>query len=166
MPVMIRPLRPDEATSYRAIRLEALRLHPEAFSASFEQEEAESLAFHAARLTGSTVFGAFLDDASDPRGMAGLLIPASPKIAHKCLFWGMYIRPPSRRTGLARQLVEAVIEHARTRAEQIHLSVTASNIPARRLYQSLGFEPYGTEPRALKIDGQYFDDILMVKQLL
>jgi len=219
MAVLIRPLRPDETASYRAIRLEALRLHPEAFAASFEREAAEPLAFHAARLTSGTVFGAFLDagsldeatldegsgrdatvgqheahgknavsglndgtggsgrdEASDLLGMAGLMIPVSPKLAHKGMFWGMYVRPPGRGTGLARQLVEAVIDHARThnastpdasmRLEQIQLSVVAGNLPAGRLYQSLGFEPYGTEKRALKIDGRYFDDILMVKWLL
>jgi len=29
----------------------------------------------------------------------------------------------------------------------------------------LGFELYGTEARSLKVDGQYLDEVLMVKML-
>jgi hypothetical protein len=43
MTLSIRPLLPDEPEFYREIRLEALRLHPEAFGASFEDESARPL---------------------------------------------------------------------------------------------------------------------------
>jgi hypothetical protein len=33
---------------------------------------------------------------------------------------------------------------------------------ARRLYRSLGFEPYGVEPRGLACAGRYFDQELLV----
>ena len=57
MTFTIRPLRVDEAELYRDIRLEALRLHPEAFGASFETEAAQPLAFFQGRLTGNVIFG-------------------------------------------------------------------------------------------------------------
>jgi hypothetical protein len=39
----VRQFRDDEAAPYRDIRLEALRLHPEAFGSAFEQEALQPL---------------------------------------------------------------------------------------------------------------------------
>jgi ribosomal protein S18 acetylase RimI-like enzyme len=78
----------------------------------------------------------------------------------------MYVRSAARGTGLARLLVEAVLEHARERVELIQLSVGSGNVPARRLYASLGFEPFGIEERALKVGDRYLDDVYMVKMLV
>jgi len=164
MSFLIRPLRADEAALYRDIRLEALRLHPDAFSAAFEQEAAQPLSFFERRLTGNTVFAGFLGQGVT--GIAGFMPEAGTKRAHKGHLWGMYVRPAARGTGLARQLVEAVLEHAQDRVELVQLSVIAGNVPAHRLYASLGFTPYGLEQRALKVDGNYLDEVLMVKLLV
>jgi RimJ/RimL family protein N-acetyltransferase len=77
----------------------------------------------------------------------------------------MYVRPAARGTGLARQLVEAVLEYAQDRVELVQLSVIVGNVPAHRLYVSLGFAPYGLEERALKLDGRYYDEVHMVNRL-
>ena len=45
--------------------------------------------------------------------------------------------------------------------EIIHLGVRADNVRAIRLYQDLGFEEVGRFPGFFKIDGQYYDEILM-----
>jgi RimJ/RimL family protein N-acetyltransferase len=157
----IRPLLPGEAELYRDIRLEALRLHPEAFGASFENEAAQPLGFFAGRLTTNVVFGGFRDQAL--LGTAGFMPQTGAKRAHKATLWGMYVRAGARGSGLSRGLVEAVVEHARLRVELIQLSVVAGNGVARRLYASFGFEPYGIEAHSLKVDGAYLDEILMVK---
>jgi ribosomal protein S18 acetylase RimI-like enzyme len=77
----------------------------------------------------------------------------------------MYVRPAARNRGLGRRLVEAVVNHASTRVEQLQLSVVSANEAAFGLYQSMGFSEFGREMRALKHNGQYFDDILMVRFL-
>lgn len=46
--------------------------------------------------------------------------------------------------------------------EQINLTVGHNNKSAKKLYQSVGFELYGTERHSLKINGQYIDEDLMV----
>lgn len=46
--------------------------------------------------------------------------------------------------------------------EQIKLTVVSENHPAKKLYKSLGFEVYGIERNALKFNGQYYDEDLMV----
>jgi ribosomal protein S18 acetylase RimI-like enzyme len=78
----------------------------------------------------------------------------------------MYVRPEARQTGIGRQLVQAVIAHARGQVELLQLTVISDNQPARRLYASLGFEEYGIEPRAAKYRGRYHDDVLMAKMLV
>jgi RimJ/RimL family protein N-acetyltransferase len=158
----IRPLRPDEATVWREIRLEGLRLHPEAFGASYEDELARPESFFAERLTGNTIFGGFQDQAL--LGTAGFMLQPGAKRAHKGLLWGMYVRQAARGSGLSRRLVEAVLDHARERVDLIQLSVVADNPAARRLYTSLGFAPYGIEERALRLGERYLDEVLMVKR--
>ncbi len=100
---------------------------------------------------------------NDLLGIAGFRRLVGPKHCHKGSLWGVYVRPAGRGTGMARRLIERVIEHARDRVELIQLSVVSNNEPARRLYENLGFAGYGIEQRALKHDGVYFDKLLMVK---
>jgi RimJ/RimL family protein N-acetyltransferase len=159
----IRQLREDQPALYREIRLEALRLHPDAFGASFENEAARPLEFFADRLAGNAIFAGFQDGSL--LGTAGFMRETGAKREHKGMLWGMYVRLEGRGTGLARRLVDAVVEHARDRVDLIHLSVVADNVVARRLYASFGFEAYGVETRSLKVDGRYLDEILMVKML-
>jgi ribosomal protein S18 acetylase RimI-like enzyme len=103
-------------------------------------------------------------------GLIGLAIVGfqpleGPKIAHKGVLWGMYVRPEARGTGLATALVGSLIEHAREHVEQIQLTVVSNNPRARRFYQRMGFSEYGLEKKALKYNGVYFDEVLMVRFL-
>lgn len=76
----------------------------------------------------------------------------------------MYVHQDYRNAGIGKKIVTELIEKAKSmlRIEQIYLTVTASNLPAKQLYQSIGFVTYGVEKRALKIEETYFDDELMV----
>jgi ribosomal protein S18 acetylase RimI-like enzyme len=161
--VPIRLLSADDAPAYREIRLEALRLHPAAYSSTFEGEAAHELAWFAERLRGSSVFAAF--DGAHLVGTAGLRVLEGGKVAHKAVLWGIYVRPGTRKGGIGRSLAEAVIDHARARVELIQLSVVRGNDAARRLYASLGFVEYGIEQNAFKQAGVYYDDVLMAKDL-
>ncbi len=49
--------------------------------------------------------------------------------------------------------------------EQIKLTVVSENGTAKKLYKSLGFEVYGVERNALKFNGKYFDEELMVLRI-
>jgi ribosomal protein S18 acetylase RimI-like enzyme len=162
--IELRRLSPADAHLFREIRLDGLQRAPDAFSSTFEVESVQPLSFFADRLNNSTVFGAFRG--SELVGVAGFAVQHGPKHAHKGTLWGMYVRPEARRAGIARRLVQAVIEHARVRVEQIHLSVVSDNQSARRLYVSFGFEEYGIERHGAKYRGIYHDDVLMAKVLV
>jgi len=157
--IVIRRLGASEMELYRAIRLESLRLSPEAYGSDFETEAARPLSAFADRLTQSHLLGAFAGD--ELVGIAGFQREDGPKRRHKGYVWGVYVRPAARGRGLARRLCEGVIDVASREVELLQLSVTATNDPARRLYAHLGFVEFGYERRAHKVDGRYYDDVLM-----
>jgi RimJ/RimL family protein N-acetyltransferase len=161
--LQIRRLEPSDAALFREIRLEALRLNPEAFGSAFEEENVQPLSWFEAALVRRAVFGAFLDGAL--AGTAGYRAQEDPKHAHKAVLWGMYVRADARNAGLGSKLVAAVLDHARGRVEMVQLTVVSENEGARRLYGALGFVEYGYEKRAHKQNGRYYDEILMVKFL-
>ena len=159
----IRLLTPADAPAYRDIRLDGLRQNPHAFVATFEHENTMPLSWFEERLTKAEVFGAFVG--AELLGVAGYWRQDGAKESHKAILWGMYVRPKGRNSGLGKALIEAVVAHASKSVEQLKLVVTGGNETAHRLYKRLGFEEYGRETRALKYDGRYFDDILMVRFL-
>jgi ribosomal protein S18 acetylase RimI-like enzyme len=162
-PIQIRQLTPADAESFRELRLEGLRLNPEAFGSTYEFEKDQPLTRYIGWLTNSTVFGAFQN--SQLIGTASLTISSGLKDSHKGLLRAMYVRPGSRRSGAGRLLVEAAIQTARQKVERVLLAVVSDNQPAIRLYQTLGFRQYGLEKNALKHNGKYSDEILMSLEL-
>jgi RimJ/RimL family protein N-acetyltransferase len=163
VPTEIRLLTPADAPIYRDIRLDGLRQNPHAFVATFEHENAMPISWFEERILASNVFGAFVDE--ELLGVAGYRRQDGAKESHKAILWGMYVRPKGRNSGLGQELIEAIVAHASGRVEQLKLVVTGGNAAAHRLYGRLGFSEYGRETRALKHDGRYFDDILMVRFL-
>jgi RimJ/RimL family protein N-acetyltransferase len=159
----IRRLEISDAALFRDIRLEALQKNPEAFGSTYERENAQPLSWFEATLGATDIFGAFVDGTL--AGMAGYSARENSKQAHKGLLWTMYVRPAARNMGLGKILVAAVLEHARGRVEMVQLTVVSENESAHRLYRAMGFVEYGYEKRALKHDGRYYDEILMVNFL-
>ncbi len=170
-PPSVRLLTPDDAAAFRELRLLGLHESPRAFGSSFEEEQALSVEWFAARLGQSlpesenAVLGAWLGQRL--AGVAGVRREPYRKAAHKAVIWGVYVRPDVRRRGLGRTLVGAAIAVATSwpGVEQINLSVATANVAAVQLYESFDFVAYGIEPRALKIDGEYVDETLMSRWL-
>ena len=81
------------------------------------------------------------------------------------MLWGMFVQPQAKVTGLGPALVARVLEHARATVEEVRLTVVSTNTAAIRLYERAGFEQYGLERRALKIGGDYHDEVLMALSL-
>jgi len=157
--IQIRQLTFADAELFRELRLEGLRLNPEAFGSTYDFEKDQPLTRYINWLTNSTVFGAFQN--SHLIGTASFTQLSGLKDSHKGLLRAMYVRPAARRSGAGRQLVQAIIQTARPKVEQLQLAVVSDNLPALRLYQSLGFQQYGLEKNALKHNGIYSDEILM-----
>lgn len=163
----IRTLSAKDAEVYRVIRLEGLKLHPEAFGSSYEEEVDNTIEDYGKRLGNELHFtyGAFEGDSLV--GVVTLVPEGKRKMRHRANIYAMYVAPDVRGKGTARLLMEAAISKGREleQIEQIHLTVTASNEPAKRLYTSLGFKTYGLDQKALKLGNLYFDEELMVLPL-
>ena len=69
--------------------------------------------------------------------------------------------------GLGSYLMQLAIDQTRANGfEQLELGVYSDNSRAIHLYEKVGFERYGIQPRAFKLkDGTYRDEIIMVKML-
>lgn len=160
---IIRPLKPEDAEAFRTIRLEALRLHPESFGSSYEAEVQQDVEVFRERLNRSLVVGAFRDELV---GIANLGIQTMEKMAHRATLFGIYVRESERGAGLAKKMIQMLFVAAqRSKIEQLELSVVTDNTDAKGLYESLGFKEYGTQPRAMKVQGKYYDEYTMVKFL-
>jgi len=159
----IRRLLPADVGDYREIRLAALHGDADAFGSTYEAEVGRSLGEFAQRLSTSVVFAAYAG--GQVIGMAGFKRHEGTRHSHKAFVWGTYVRPELRRRGVARGLMEAVLEAAGGVVEQLTLCVVKDNPAAIALYRRLGFEVYGIEPRALKGAAGYADEVLMVRAL-
>ena len=168
----IRQLGIGDAASYHALRLRMLRLCPDAFTSSYEEDVTKPLSWVEERLVPGArapddfVLGAFEGDAA-LAGSIGLNVEPRQKQRHKGFVFGMYVAPEFAGRGFGRALLGACIERARRIAglEQLTLTVTASNRRAVRLYEAAGFTTFGIEQRALKIGDAYFAKAHMVLPL-
>ena len=153
----VRRLLPSEASLFQALRIEAMGAEPDTFVATLEEEKAKPISWFAERLEKDPVFGAFLD--GELVGMAGFTRMKPAREQHRGQVWTMYVRPSARGQGLARALLERVIEHARGEVEVLELIVVSTNMSAVSLYERLGFKRWGLQPYALKLaDGHYTVD--------
>ncbi len=170
--VNIRILTEQETVLFQALRLRALQEAPNSFGGSYEEFKRESLSSIAERIRHDTdvperfVLGAFNQE-GQLVGNVGLLRERGRKKHHKALVWGMYVAPEVRGQGIGKLLMQNLLQKSTTISglEQIHLGVVTTNVAARHLYLALGFRVYGTEPHALKLDGRYLDEELMVFSL-
>ena len=166
----IRILTEDDAAAYQALRLSGLRESPAAFGSTYENEvntPLEQVRAQLARGAGreDVVFGAW-DDEGALVGVAGMRRGTSLKTRHRGGVWGLYVAPEARGRGVGHALVSVVIQHARSLGmERLVLGVETTNLPARALYHALGFVTYGIEPRAYRLNGEYWDSELMTLAL-
>ena len=156
----IRRLSRADAEAFRAIRLEGLERHPAAFGASFKEESSRPLSFFADTLDGHFLLGA--EDRGRLIGVAGFQFHDGEKKRHRGTLWGMYVQDEAHGKGVARRLVDGILAHARQRVEEVGLSVWADNPAAIALYKSAGFTAFAPDARAIKIDGAYYDHLLML----
>jgi len=166
----VRPVRPSEVEALRALRIEALRCCPVAFTADLSEAETRPLDAWRDQVTRGGGDGTELilvaAEGEHLAGMTGVWAPKSGKCAHVGTVWGVYVRPPFRGRGLAERMILAGIEWARTISLlRLKLSVVEGNDRARRCYERCGFTAYGIERAAVRWDDRMYDEVLMGREV-
>lgn len=149
---VIRCFASHEWNVYKVLRLSALADSPDAFGATFEQENDRSDTEWFNRLA-SGVASPFdlplvAEISKQPIGLAwGRIENSDLDVAN---LYQMWVAPRWRGHGAGHKLLQAVIEWAKsTDARYLALAVTCGNSSAMRLYVRAGFERIG-EPEPLR----------------
>ena len=165
--VILREANLADAAQFRDLRLNGLQDSPTAFSADYQVNLSHPMSFWESRLTfdeHGMIFFAEYD--SNLIGMTGVRKGESPKTKHGAYIWGVYIRPAWRGLHIAETLIEMCTDWVKQREVLIlKLGVMANNESAIHCYKRCGFTVYGTEPRALFYEDQYYDELLMSRDL-
>lgn len=161
--ITIRLLNENDAEAYKDRRIEALENHPDVFSSSVEEELQYSIEVHASRLRAENAytFGAF--EGENLVGVVTLVTEMKRKLKHRSDIFAMYVSSQVRRDGIGKRLMQAAIEKAKELdgVEQIYLTVSSNNKPAKKLYESVGFIIIGSDPRSMKIGDTYIGEDMM-----
>jgi RimJ/RimL family protein N-acetyltransferase len=165
--MIIRALGAADAAAFKAIRVQATEEAQTSVYQTPAEESARPLEELQLQLTDrhTRVFGAFKDE--QLVGISGISRDPESKRRHTARIRVLYVSPACRGRGVARQLLTSVVDYAASipGIRQIKLSVTSNNTGAQHLYAAFGFEKYATDPKVLRVDGQLFDENLMVLSL-
>lgn len=160
MSEVIRLLTVEDVADFRALRLQACREEPVAFTESYEELSVLAEADFKQHFHNGWIVGAYLDNALV--AMAGLYRNKGLKVQHKGNIWGVYVATQARGRGISRKCMEMLIEQAQKAGlESIQLSTDASNPVSVGLYKSLGFEAWGIEKHFAKLPNRYVDEVYM-----
>jgi ribosomal protein S18 acetylase RimI-like enzyme len=155
--IVVRPLVQDDAQQYQALRLASLRDFQFAHGPDYEEALGKSLAWHAQRLAKPDYrwFGAF--DGAALVGAICLRMKEGRRLQHCASLNSLMVERGHQGAGIGRLLVAHLIGFARSlgTVRQLTLVVNENNLPARRLYDSFGFQQFGCQPDAIFHEGRY-----------
>lgn len=172
---LIRRLAPEDLVAYKVLRDQTLADHPEAFTSDAETERRKEPASYLPRLGlgesegGYFTLGAWRGEAASAELVGAISCEREHrvKVRHIGHIIGMMVKSDCSGQGIGRALLVAAIAATRSAhgVEMLTLSVTASNLAAVGLYESLGFVRYGSLPNAIKVEGRYHTKDQMVLTL-
>lgn len=164
----VRAITPDELDAWWDLRLRSLRDHPDAFGGDY----ASALGRGPDYLRGGLVDGAVerLFAAFTPDGVlvAQLrTVAGTGKRSHIAMIISVATDKDHRGRGLQKALIRLAVDHCRSFPEirQVHISVNAENASALAVYEGAGFVAWGREPRALRTENGFHDEIHLAMML-
>lgn len=134
--VTIRRLSTGEWQTWRGIRLRSLADSPDAFGSTLAREQEFTETDWLARMSSMPVV-AFVD--GTPAALGGAFRPADG-VAHIVAMW---TAPEFRGRGLARLVLDDLVQQARAEGRRVGLDVTQGNSAARAAYERYGFVATG-----------------------
>jgi len=160
----VRRLGADDLAAFKAIRLEALTLEPQAFASTVADWENLDDAARLRNLTANPIFAAFR--AGEPVGLLGLIREIGIQRAHRALIVMVYVRAAERGTGVAQAMLDNAVAFAREWGIlQLELGVNAASARAIRFYERNGFVRFGLLPNFTLRDGVSTDEAMMARRI-
>lgn len=171
MEIQYIPLEPAHWKDYRALRLEALKTDPDAYTYVHAEELKKTNDYWQDRfrqyVNGETglMFGAFVE--GKVVGMMGATWKSKKRLRHIATLAMVYVAPEYRKQNVASGLMEQVLSCLKEENTicKVILRVTARKKPAVSFYKRSGFREVGLLEKEIKFRTKYLDVILMEKLL-
>ncbi|MHB8105225.1 MAG: GNAT family N-acetyltransferase [Dehalococcoidales bacterium] len=161
--VIVTKIGEERWQDYRDLRLEALKLEPLAYSSSYEEEQNIPEAMWRDRIKNAL----FAVADNKPVGMAGIFCNNRFKTNHVCEIFGVYVRQDYRNKGIGKRLIEAALAEIQNLKgiTKIKIGVNPTQKAAEHLYRKYGFKTVGRFKKDMRVDGKFYDELYMEKQL-
>lgn len=166
-PVQIRPITESDVDAYVRIRHEMITTERYAFLGVPGDDHAGTAEVVRRNIADpeNAIIGAF--DGESLVAVAGIYREKRFKRRHRAGIWGVYTTPSARGQGHSRSILLACIAKARSwdGVQAVALSASVRSLTAIRLYESLGFVAWGTEPDCTRVDEQPEAEVHMLLTL-
>jgi GNAT superfamily N-acetyltransferase len=98
-----------------------------------------------------------------PIGMVGGYLGSDEEDECIAVVFGMYVTGAHRGKGIGRLLLTSLIDRLASfrHTTTIRLGVTETQVPARRLYESVGFEVVGKTEDGIVVNDRRYDELIM-----
>ncbi len=166
MEITYRVLNGGDLAAYRRVRLECLKMHPENFGSTYEEEAAGDFLLLdkilAKKNTREFLMGAFHE--AELIGICGFRQEGRSKTDHRGEIVQMYVRSSYSGNGIGKELLIQALKKAfdNPMIDQVTLGVVAVNDGAVTLYKNLGFVQYARLENSFKENGIGWPQLLMV----
>ena len=149
------------------MRLEALRSEPAAFSSTYEETLAWSDEDWRRRLANPRRMHLLARSQHRPIGIVGGYLGSDEGDESVAQVFGMYVTSEHRGRGIGRLLLTSLLDRLSTvpHITTIRLGVTETQEPARRLYESMGFQVVGKAEEGIVVDDRQYDELIMERRV-
>lgn len=168
--ISIRLIRESDLADFKALRLEALREHPEAFATDYDESlrQPDSHWIDRVKNAVNSPGGCIVlaESGGELAGLAGVVRDTRVKVRHHAMIWGVYVRPRYRGQKLTDRLIAGALNWCRSNEVRIvRLTVVTCNGPAIRSYLRCGFSICGISPEEIRIGDKFYDEMLMWRRV-
>ncbi len=148
----------------KALRLEAVKNYPASFAGSYEEDKSHSDAYWEDLLKRDRMKHVFARlENGELIGSVSFYYREMMNVRHLYRLCAMYVKPESQGKGVGKKLVLTALNQIKKDpiAHKVALSVELSNVSAVKLYESCGFKSVGIQKDELKVEGVFYDELMM-----
>ena len=166
--IKISTIKKSRWRDYKKLRLEALSNSPIAFGSSLSDEKKLTKKDWETRITSSITDTLFaIDEKNNLVGIIVALYDKKETQKHVARIVSFYVTPKFRGKKVGKILFEKILKKIKQKKsiKKIKIQLYSKNLVALNMYKKFGFKKIGILKKEIKINGRYYDDILMERLL-